>query len=290
MLAEVVAGALAAANGSLADVGWAGYGIAGADRPKDFTAIEQQLPVSLPAERCRLVNDTQLALRAGTADGVGVAVVSGTGSNALGCARDGQVIQLGGFGHELGDFGSATDLGREALRLAMRGRDGRGAPTALYQALCIALEVSPLEDVMDSWISGQGSPDDLGRLAPVVFETAAQGDAVALDLLERTGRELVLCAELLLKRLFRNDPAAVVVLGGSVLQRGRKTDATIVTTIVAELRKRWPKAEVRCLEAEPVVGAVLLAHDLARPETPRADFEAGLRASVGGAFSSPVVA
>jgi N-acetylglucosamine kinase-like BadF-type ATPase len=221
-----------------------------------------------------------------------VAIVSGTGTNAHGRAqRGGAAVQLGGLGHELGDFGSASDLGREALRLAMRGRDGRGEPTQLYERLCEFLGVSPLEDVMDRWMSGDAQATDVGRLAPLVFEVAATGDRVARQLLEQAGEEFALCASLLIERLFAEHEPVTVVLGGSVLQQGRHADPTLVRTVAEKVAAERPGVEVVCLEVEPVVGAVLLAHDGAGDCTgPRCEFEAGLRAAVGSDFAVPVLA
>lgn len=288
-LREVVDDALTEAAARAEQLSWAGYGIAGADRPRDFDAIQEQLPAAPARDRRTLVNDSHLALRAGTAAGVGVALVSGTGTNAIGRGPDGTIVHVGGYGFELGDFGSASDLGREALRAAMRGREGRGPPTALYEQLCQALDVDPLEDVIDRWMAGDGQQRDLGRLAPLVFEAARQGDAVARSLLARVGEELALSARLLLAQLFPSESAVTVVLGGSVLQRGRKTDPSILRTVAHELSGAPHQVQLVCLAAEPVVGALLLAHD-ASGDCPGDDcpFERRLREAVGGAFAVDV--
>ena len=69
------------------------YGVAGADRPKDFETIRKFVEPLTPCPAFRLENDTIIALRAGTADGVGIALIAGTGSNAIG--RDSQGKKLG---------------------------------------------------------------------------------------------------------------------------------------------------------------------------------------------------
>ena len=53
-------------------------------------------------------------------DGVGVALIAGTGSVAFGRAADGRTIRCGGWGYLLGDEGSGYAIGRAALRLAPR--------------------------------------------------------------------------------------------------------------------------------------------------------------------------
>jgi N-acetylglucosamine kinase-like BadF-type ATPase len=286
-LHDLVAEALRSASLGASDVISAAYGIAGADRPKDFTVVEGLLPSVAPGRRI-LVNDAELALRAGTDDGVGIAVVSGTGSNAIGRSADGSVEHVGGFCFELGDFGSAVDLGREAIRLAMRGKDGRGAPTALYARICQEIGVDPLEDILDLWMQNAGRATDSGRLAPLVFEVAAEGDAVARALLERAGLDLALSARVLLERLFAPTERPTIVLGGSVLQR--PADPTMVRAFVRDVRATRPIVNVVRLTADPVVGAVLLAHDRVHPNVElRAAFREKLRGTSGD-WTSPVVA
>ena len=276
---RVLAEALEQAEIAPAAVGWAGYGIAGADRPKDFAAIEALLPAAITPHT--LVNDTQLVLHAGTPDGVGVALVSGTGTNAVGRNGAGRVARVGGLAPELGDFGSAADLGREALRLAMRGHDGRGQPTLLYDRLCAVLDLDALEDIIDLWIAGDGRASRYGTLAPLVFEAAAEGDGVARGLLERAGREAGLCARLLIERLFEPGESVSVVLGGSVLQRG--ADPTLIQTIARELAAVGDHIEVRRLLVEPVVGGALLAR-----ESAQAGDQAGFRKRLSEALGTPL--
>ncbi len=257
-LADVAERALDAAGATFEQLAWAGYGIAGADRPKDFEAIRRQLPPIPMEPRRTLVNDSHLVLRAGAPAGVGVALVSGTGTNAIGRTTDGRVENVGGVGFELGDFGSAGDLGREAMRRAMRGEDGRGPQTSLYGKICSTLGVEPLIDVIDLWMNDDPRAE-LGRLAPLVFDAAAEGDRVARSLLEEAGEEIALAAKVLVERLFLDADTVTVVLGGSVLQRG--VDPTLTIAVARGLKKAKPGARVVRLEVEPVVGAVLLAMD-----------------------------
>jgi N-acetylglucosamine kinase-like BadF-type ATPase len=276
-LQNVVSTALARAGTNHVD--FAAYGVAGADRPKDFDAVESILP-NIASIGHLLVNDCQLVLRGGTNDGIGIAVVSGTGTNALARDARGRVERVGGYCFELGDFGSGGDLGREALRAAMRGQDGRDSPTALYDLLCEHLGVRPLEDVLDRWIGGSAEAD-IAKLAPMVFRAASDGDEVAKGLLSWAGRELALSIKVLARRLFADDESVAVVLGGSVLQQGG--EPTLIRTIRASVNELSQRIELRLLRAEPVFGAALLAFDLANEtETNAGLFRRGLGASLGG--------
>ena len=77
-------------------------------------------------EHLEIRNDTEAPLRAGT-DGWGVAVVSGTGINALGRAPDGRVARFAGLGLISGDHGGGGAAGILALGAAVGGAGASGA-------------------------------------------------------------------------------------------------------------------------------------------------------------------
>ncbi len=257
-LSALVDNALQSAGTSVRDLKGAAYGIAGLDRPKDETNIRAFLPAVVGHIPHVLVNDAALVVRAGTSDGVGIAVISGTGVNTLGRNRKGAYDRIGGFAFELGDFGSGTDLGREALRRAMRGADGRAEPTVLYERLCKRLGVSQLEDIIDGWMKREFL--DAGIFAPLVFEAAQDGDHVARKLLEEAGRDLARGALLLASRMFSPNEAVTFVLGGSVLQKGASDVMRRELAHVVKVGR--PLSRVVILTVTPAVGAALLALDL----------------------------
>ncbi|HSA22786.1 MAG TPA: BadF/BadG/BcrA/BcrD ATPase family protein, partial [Myxococcota bacterium] len=102
-LGRALAAAAAAAGADLGGLASAAYGVSGADRPKDFGVIRAILERLTPCPRLRLENDTLVALRAGTPDGVGIALIAGTGANAIGRNARGETCQVGGLGRWSGD-------------------------------------------------------------------------------------------------------------------------------------------------------------------------------------------
>lgn len=269
-----------------------GFGLTGLDRPRDeavldrvtrrlMAAVADRAPCTTAPARV-LVNDACLVLRAGTDDGVGVAVSSGTGGNCVGRGRDGTRVQIGGLCHELGDGGGASDLAIAGLRAAGRARDGRGPATIVGDLVVAALGLSDLTDLMDLTIPGAGAvaPDDadppsVAQLAPLVFEAARQGDAVALAILDDIGRDLGLSARVAAQRLFATDSAFPLVLGGSVL--AGNPDSPFANAIVAEVHAHFPAAVPRPLDVPPVAGAALLALDALADGPETASLTADLR-------------
>lgn len=112
-------------------------------------------------------------------------LISGTGSAAYAWVA-GRGTQVGGWGFELCDKGSAADLGRDALRAALEGQDGLAPQSDLTRAL-LARFGSAAEIVH---FVTSAKPKDYGALAPVIMAAADAGDAVAVSLVERQAADI----------------------------------------------------------------------------------------------------
>ena len=270
-----------------------GFGLTGLDRPRDREVLDRLVRDlmgrvaarvdCLPAPAYSLENDACLVLRAGTDDDVGVAVSSGTGGNCVGRGRDGTRVQIGGLAHELGDGGGAHDIAVSGLRAAGRARDGRGPSTMITGIVCSSLGLERIEDIIDFTIPGNqpegmdaSEPPQIGMLAPLVFEAARAGDAVARQVLADIGRDLGLSARVAAARLFGRDEEFPLVLGGGVLMNA--ADPVFADAIVAEARTGFPRLLPVMLDCHPVAGAALLAMDALAAR----GGEPGLAASLAG--------
>ncbi|MCB9476499.1 MAG: hypothetical protein H6685_06475 [Deltaproteobacteria bacterium] len=262
-----------------AQVACAAYGISGADREKDFDTVAEFLAPVNPAERFVLSNDTTLALRAGTHDGVGVACIAGTGSNTMGFNAAGDHIKVGGFGGYSGDYGSSFNLTKKAVVAAMKEWDGRGPKTLLTPLLCEALGVEEICDIIEYEFWDNHRPLPLNKYTPLLFDAANAGDKMALKILRETGRQCGDDALSCLRRLFPNRSEAVhVVLGGSIYQKG--SNPTMVDTLTARVKRFYPNAVITRLHDEPVTGALLLAADLCAGKTAPKKLQTALRRGV----------
>ena len=136
----------------------------------------------------------------------GVLLIAGTGAAALGVDADGARL-VDGWGPELGDFGSGSWLGREALRAVLRADDALGARTALTAA--IAQPVGAPSDIQAWLAQREPLPRRLATLAPLVLDAAADGDAVAGEIVAEGIRLLTATAVVASTRT-----ADVVIHGG----------------------------------------------------------------------------
>lgn len=284
-IAQAIERALSAAGAAPADVVAAGYGVAGADRDKDFEVIHQFLDEVSPTGAYVLCNDTTLALRAGTDDGVGVACVAGTGSNTMGFNAAGDHVKVGGFGPFSHDPGSSYGLVMRAVEASFRHWDGSGPPTALSDMFCQRFHLDEVADLIELEFFDTDKVDfHLNQLAPKVFEIAAEGDRVARGILERAGREMGSDAVSCLKRLFPvHDEPVPLVLGGSIFQKA--ADRSMILALEKTVRKVFPKVELKRLADEPCVGALILAKDLERGRTAAKNWQRALKRSFQARFA-----
>lgn len=206
-----------------------------------------------------LDNDLFALLRAGTLSPDAAAVVCGTGINALAVRADGETARFPAIGDVSGDWGGGAYLGNRALWHAARADDGRGPATALASAVPAALGLGTVREVTEAIHFGRLDQRVFNRLCPVLFEVAADGDAVAAAVVARQAEEIVLLASVALGRLGLGTSPALpvpVVLGGGVLAARHPM---LVDAVVSGLRSRVPGAVPTWVTSPPVLGAGLAA-------------------------------
>lgn len=200
----------------------------------------------------RIVNDAVVALVAGAPEGLGVVLISGTGSIAWGVNASGQTARSGGWGYLLGDEGSAFWLGHAAVRQGIRAADGRGAATTLYELICNRLGVRGTPDLVDWFYDQELSRTRVAELARIVEEAANDGDLAAEDLLDQAAGHLARAARAVAQTLAFPQPFPLVLSGGAF-----RACPSLVPRI--EARLHLPLARVLRLDAAPASGAVRLA-------------------------------
>jgi len=204
-IVAAVEGALVAGGLSGADLGrcLVGLGLAGANIP-DLS--ERFLASDLPFARTALEMDAWIACRGAHPDGNGAIAILGTGT-AYVVQTGGVFVTVGGWGFQLGDQGSGAWLGHMAMRQAVLAHDSLVPSTALTDTLLAQFDGKP--DRMVTFCK-TALPRDYGTFAPLVFERAAAGDAIASALLAEATRDI----EVALNRLVELGAARISLLGG----------------------------------------------------------------------------
>lgn len=258
-LAHTFRDALKEAGLSASDLSAAGYGLAGVDWPSDearLTPTIQKLGVPGPYA---LVNDTYVALRAGSRDGSGVVVIAGTGCTVAGRNRKGDVFRTFGRDERWGDFGAASHFVSLATRAMVFAYIGRGPQTALTDLFVQYYGAKDFLDLSEK-IARETFMEPNGTLAPLVFQAADQGDAVAQDIIRKAGEEMGKTAAAIAGRLGLLDQPFDLVLAGGVIRSGSQL---LYQAVLEPVRQQAPQVELVPLVSSPSAGGVLLAMDAA---------------------------
>jgi N-acetylglucosamine kinase-like BadF-type ATPase len=277
-LRVAVGESLAAAGAGADEVGYAVFGLSGVDWPSDVRRLAFAIdPLGLGGGRS-VHNDSETVLRAGTDEASAVAVVAGGGSVVAGRNARGERFRTLGLGPLFGDFNSAIDVSEEAVRAVARAYVGRGPATSLSGLLCRRFERATPADLLE-FLSRRELhgriENEVENVSPLVIEAAADGDAVAREILDRVGRQMGSDVVLVAARLgMLREPFDVVLAGGFLSAAGE------LVTEPLEQSVRLATSEVTFvpLQTPPVVGAVLTAL-----EAIGADAGAAVRTRLDGA-------
>jgi N-acetylglucosamine kinase-like BadF-type ATPase len=232
-------------------------GLAGFDRPDDRAVLTGWAGEVGLARRLVLVNDGDLVVAAGTPEGWGVGVIAGTGSIAVGRSPDGRTARAGGWGHLIGDEGSAYMLVLDALRLVARrddGRDPRPDPDPLTDRLCRALGVDRPSQVVTAIYAPSATRTRIAAMAPEVLAACDASPADAARLLGHAGASLAEIVAAVARSLgWPSGPLPIAAAGSFLLS------ATAVRrAMLDDLAARGYRPDLIPVP-EPARGAVLLA-------------------------------
>jgi N-acetylglucosamine kinase-like BadF-type ATPase len=257
-LGEATDRALVAAGLAKDQIGGAGFGVSGYDWPSERQLTMEAiatLGLNCPVEA---VNDTLLGLLAGSAQGWGIAVVSGTGCNCRGWDRErrhqGMVT---GNGIWMGEAAGGGDLVRKAVQAAAYEWTRRGPATQLTPALLEYTACTTLAEMLQNL--GTGEKKIGAGAAPLVFKVASGGDPVALEVVHWAGSELGELARCVIRQLGFEQLAFEVVLVGSMFDAG----PLLIEPMQEKIFSLAPEARLVRLTAPPVTGAVILGMEAA---------------------------
>ena len=134
----------------------------------------------------RAANDATTACIGAHAGADGGLVIAGTGSAAIARVEAKETI-IGGRGFALGDDGSGSHIGLDAMRSAMRAFDGLQPASALTDDLVAQFGGDPV--AMMTW-ARDAKPGDFGAFAPRVFKHAGADDPIAIGIVNAAARAI----------------------------------------------------------------------------------------------------
>ncbi len=213
-----------------------GLGLAGISSAEDADAMIKAGPAFARIDAASDAHTACLGAFSGRDGGI---LISGTGSAAYAWVA-GRAHQIGGWGFEVCDYGSAADLGREAIRAALNGLDGLSPETDFTRAIIRHFGGHPVKIV--HWVT-TAKPRDYGELAPLIMQYAHAHDSVALQLVEKSAQDL----GRYIARLHEIGAQKVCLVGG-------------MAPVFSPYLSSWARSVLAQPEQDALEGAILLAH------------------------------
>lgn len=236
-------------------------GIAGAGAAKALRDMIRSLKTRFPAATVTLYTDLSMTLAA-TEEIPSVAVIAGTGSAVFGRKSSDVTARDGGFGPVIGDPGSAYDIGRKAVSLALSSN--------------LARKFFPLGNEIQSlfncnWVELQEKirrePDDVfPKIFPLVANAANDSDTDAQAILIAAANELAVLLRNVITQLGLNHYSFFLAKTGGVFGRSRYFDETFeraaleiapkarIGSLAKPLEEFAATAAVKCLDS-PILGS-----------------------------------
>ena len=224
------------------------------DRGAFALLLREAAGVSCPVDAG---NDAEAALVGSLGDTEGLLLIAGTGSIAYGRARDGTQVRSGGWGHILGDEGSAYRISLDAVARSLRFLEGRDMATILLGEALIFFKVEEPADLLRVFYADFDKAA-IARFARVVGKARDGGDALARDLFDRSALELADLVVSVHARIgSRLERKRLAMRGGLI-----EGDAELRAAVESRIGALVPGLEIAVPVADAATGACMLARAL----------------------------
>jgi N-acetylglucosamine kinase-like BadF-type ATPase len=209
-------------------------------------------------------NDSEPALAGAIGGMEGILLIAGTGAIAYGHCRDGTEARAGGWGHLLGDEGSAFAVAFEALKRGIRSSEGRDLPTCLLERGLAFFGLHEAEDLLPFVYEGL----DKTRVAKFAREVAKArdgGDGLAAAIFEEAADSLAGLVLSVERKLGSHIADKALACRGGLIEG----DAWLRAALAARLAAAAPGVRLVEARADAATGACMLARVIAESEARR---------------------
>lgn len=253
-LGQAIDEVLAAAGATRDDVIVSVVGLAGIDWDSDTTAVGDALRRLGLGGSMLVVNDSEIALRAGCGQPWGIVSSVGTGTVTAGVNRSGTRVRTMAIGW--GEPSGSWSMVAASLDAIAAAHHGTGPATVLETVFLEALGFDSVPAMFEAVTRGRvriGAGN-----APLLDRAVDLGDEVAIAALTKVAGQHADMVGAVARRLGMADDEFELVMAGGVHQANRRF-GDLFCARVAQL---CPRARPALLDVPPVRGAVRLALDV----------------------------
>lgn len=201
-----------------------------------------------------ITDDAETALYAGSGKGEGIILISGTGSICYGITSTGTKHRVGGWGHLIGDEGSAYNIAVKILNIVMKSYDGREEKTILTELVLKKLNLNNAEDLIEYVYRKGNGKNEIAAIATIIGEACDRGDKTAFRIVDETVYELFNHIETVVEKLSLCDKKISLVTNGSVINK----NVFIRGKLEKLLIDKYPNIRMMQMKDDAAYGAVLI--------------------------------
>lgn len=225
-------------------------GCSALDCEADVEMIDNLCKGIINAEKTKMHSDVYIALKSVKDAKCPAVAICGTGSIATGEDENGRIYVTGGWGHILGDEGSAYSIAVSALRICSHKCD-KGEKTHLLESAEKFFGVDDFRKAIDIIYSSDMTKDRLARFAEVLD----MNDETVRRLIITEAQKFAFAVQTLLEKMKNCD---VLGLYGGVFQHNNFFREEFSDAI----KNKFPETEIKLIDTPPEETAASLARRL----------------------------
>lgn len=225
-------------------------GCSALDTQADKNTIDALCGGIINAEKIGMNSDVFVALKASSGNCV---AICGTGSMAIGEAKDGSIVVKGGWGHILGDEGSGYSIAVSALKKSCICYN-KGIKTPLIDGAIKYFGVKNFREIIDIIYASETSKDYIAGFAKTVGKFAEE-DALCKEIIEDEAAAFAETVASLIEELGKE---AHLSLYGGVL----KNNSLFREIFCNKVKESCPEAKIDLLETPAEEGALKASMEL----------------------------
>lgn len=227
-------------------------GCSALDDEADAEAVEELCGGIVNGKKIRMNSDVYVALFSGDCTVPRGVVICGTGSMAVGMDCRKKITVKGGWGHIIGDGGSAYSIAVNALSRAAVMFDNNEKDSLLVKAAQAFFKTDSLRKIIDTVYDESTSKDKLADFAKSVSLLCEKGDKTSREILSEECNKILKTAFSLAKE---TDGCEILYLYGGVFQNNE----FFKNLFIERFSEKYPNIKVNMLSVTPAEGALKAA-------------------------------
>jgi len=212
------------ANINIKDIDYSYLGIPGyGEIASDMPILEEIIKDILKGTDFKIGNDSEVGWAGSLACKPGINIVAGTGAIGFGIDGSGKTARSSGWGHFIGDEGSAYWLAKKLLETFSKQSDGRLERTHLYTILREHFKIEDNFDLIDIMSTAEYvKRNELSKLAKIISIAADKKDKYAVKIYSDAAYEHFLTIKAVIEKLdFNENEKITVSYSGGVFKAGK---------------------------------------------------------------------